>query len=44
MGGGLVSTVSDYLTFIRMIVASGEWAGVRCLQPATLQLMRTNVR
>ncbi len=41
-GGGLVSTVSDYLTFIRMIVAGGEWAGVRCLQPATLQLMRTN--
>jgi len=41
-GGGLVSTMADYMTFIRMIVAGGEWQGVRILQPETLQLMRTN--
>ncbi|MDA1073877.1 MAG: serine hydrolase [Proteobacteria bacterium] len=41
-GGGLVSTVSDYLTFIRMIVNQGEWRGVRLLKPETLKLMRTN--
>lgn len=41
-GGGLVSTVADYLTFLRMIVNGGEWNGARLLQPATIQLMRTN--
>ena len=41
-GGGLVSTVADYLTFIRMVVSGGEWAGVRCLQPETLRRMRCN--
>lgn len=42
-GGGLVSTVSDFLNFLRMIVAGGEWQGARILQPETLTLMRTNV-
>lgn len=41
-GGGLVSTVADYLSFIRMIVAGGAWNGARILKPETLQLMRTN--
>jgi CubicO group peptidase (beta-lactamase class C family) len=41
-GGGLVSTMSDYLAFIRMIVAGGSWNGVRILKPETLALMRTN--
>ena len=41
-GGGLVSTISDYMTFIRMIVNGGEIDGVRILQPSTLALMRTN--
>ncbi|HCG70303.1 MAG TPA: penicillin-binding protein [Gammaproteobacteria bacterium] len=41
-GGGLVSTVADYSSFLRMIVNGGEWAGVRILQPETLQLMRSN--
>ncbi len=41
-GGGLVSTVSDYLNFIRMIVAGGSWNNVRLLQPQTLRLMREN--
>ncbi len=41
-GGGLVSTVADYVTFLRAIVNGGEWGGVRLLKPATLSLMRTN--
>ena len=41
-GGGLVSTMGDYSTFIRMIVAGGSWAGHTFLQPETLDLMRTN--
>ena len=41
-GGGLVSTVSDYLSFIRMIVSGGSWNGSRILKPETLKLMREN--
>jgi len=41
-GGGLVSTVQDYLAFIRMIVSGGTWQGARILAPETLTLMRTN--
>lgn len=41
-GGGLVSTVSDYLSFIRMLVAGGSWNGATIVKPETLQLMRTN--
>ena len=41
-GGGLVSTVADYLRFLQMIVNGGEWQGQRLLQPQTLALMRTN--
>jgi len=41
-GGGLLSSVADYVTFLRMILSDGEWDGVRLLQPDTLQLMRTN--
>jgi len=41
-GGGLVSTMADYMTFIRMIVNGGEWQGVRILKPETLLAMRTN--
>lgn len=41
-GGGLVSTVSDYLAFLRAIINGGEWNGARLLKPETLALMRTN--
>ena len=41
-GHGLVSTTSDYLSFVRMLVNQGEWNGVRLLQPETLALMRIN--
>ena len=41
-GGGLVSTVSDYTTFIQMIIADGTWNGHQYIKPETLALMRTN--
>ncbi len=41
-GGGLMSTLTDYLTFARMITAGGEWNGHRVIQAETLELMRTN--
>jgi CubicO group peptidase (beta-lactamase class C family) len=41
-GGGLVSTVYDYVTFLRAIINGGEWQGERLLKTATLNLMRTN--
>ena len=41
-GGGLVSTVADTLSFIRLLANDGEWNGVRLASPATLARMRTN--
>ena len=41
-GAGLVSTASDYLSFLRMLVNAGEWNGVRILEPQTVELMRSN--
>ena len=41
-GGGLVSTIGDYTTFIRMIVNGGEWSGRRILSPSAVELMHTN--
>ena len=41
-GGGLVSTVDDYLKFARMLLNEGEVDGVRLLKPESVQLMRTN--
>jgi CubicO group peptidase (beta-lactamase class C family) len=41
-GGGLVSTLDDYLTFARMLLGGGEVGGVRLLKPETVELMRGN--
>jgi CubicO group peptidase (beta-lactamase class C family) len=41
-GGGLLSTIVDYTTFIQMIIAGGSWNGERILRTDTLELMRTN--
>ena len=41
-GGGLVSTVDDYLKFARMLLNKGELDGVRLLKPETVDLMVTN--
>jgi CubicO group peptidase (beta-lactamase class C family) len=41
-GGGLCSTVADYLTFCRALLGGGELGGVRLLGPKTLKLMASN--
>lgn len=41
-GGGLVSTVADYLRFGQMLLNGGELDGVRILSSATVQRMTTN--
>jgi CubicO group peptidase (beta-lactamase class C family) len=41
-GGGLCSTVADYLSFCRALLNGGELGGVRLLGPKTLALMTSN--
>ncbi len=41
-GGGLLSTASDYLRLVQLLVNGGELDGVRLLSPATVRLMMTN--
>ena len=41
-GGGLISTVSDYVTFGLMLDAGGTWNGKRILKAETIKLMTTN--
>ncbi|MFN0027571.1 MAG: serine hydrolase domain-containing protein [Acidimicrobiales bacterium] len=41
-GGGLLSTVGDYLRFLRMILGNGTLDGVKVLEPATVALMGQN--
>jgi CubicO group peptidase (beta-lactamase class C family) len=41
-GGGLVSTLHDYINFIQMLINGGEWRGRRIISEDTLRLMRTN--
>jgi len=41
-GGGLVSTVDDYLKFCLMLLNGGEWNGVRIIQESTAKLIMTN--
>jgi CubicO group peptidase (beta-lactamase class C family) len=41
-GGGLVSTITDYLRFCQMLVAGGELDGVRILGRKTVELMAAN--
>ncbi|HEX5944090.1 MAG TPA: serine hydrolase domain-containing protein [Anaerolineales bacterium] len=41
-GGGLWSTLDDYLAFARVFVGAGAVDGVRLLQPETLALMTSN--
>lgn len=38
-GGGLVSTMGDYLRFCRMLLNGGELDGARLLSPTTIALM-----
>ena len=41
-GGGLVSTIGDYLRFARMLLNEGVLDGNRLLGPKTVRLMRAN--
>jgi len=41
-GGGLVSTARDYMRFLLMIQADGEYLGKRYLKPETVALMKNN--
>ena len=41
-GGGLTSTLDDYITFCQMLLSGGALDGVRLLSPKTVQYMRTN--
>jgi CubicO group peptidase (beta-lactamase class C family) len=41
-GGGMLSTVPDYVRFTRMLAGGGELDGVRVLAPRTLRLMTAN--
>jgi CubicO group peptidase (beta-lactamase class C family) len=41
-GGGLFSSLADYLRFTRMIINEGSLDGTRILKPETLEMMRTN--
>jgi len=41
-GGGLMSTLIDYLALVQMLVYGGSWNGSRLLKNETLELMRTN--
>ncbi len=41
-GSGLVSTITDYARFLRMIENGGEFQGKRYLKKETVDLMRTN--
>jgi CubicO group peptidase (beta-lactamase class C family) len=41
-GGGLVSTMHDYLRFTRMLVGGGQLDGTGLLSPRTVRLMASN--
>lgn len=38
-GGGLVSTLEDYLVFLQMLLEGGEWRGERYLRERTVRFM-----
>jgi putative heme-binding domain-containing protein len=41
-GGGLVSSATDYLRFLQMLLSGGQLDGRRVLEPETVALMTTN--
>ena len=41
-GGGLLSTIADYLRFCQMLLNGGELNDVRLLSPKTVELMTSN--
>jgi CubicO group peptidase (beta-lactamase class C family) len=41
-GGGLASTIGDYMKFTQMLANGGEFNGVRILSPQSVDIMRSN--
>jgi CubicO group peptidase (beta-lactamase class C family) len=41
-GGGLVSTLADYMRFLRMLLGEGELGGVRVLSPRAVRYLMTD--
>ncbi len=41
-GGGLISTVSDYMRFCQMLLNGGSYNGTRLISPKTVQWMTSN--
>jgi len=41
-GGGLVSTMDDYLTFCRMLLQGGTYKGTRILEESTVKMIMSN--
>jgi CubicO group peptidase (beta-lactamase class C family) len=41
-GGGLASTIGDYMKFTQMLANGGELNGVRILSPESVDIMRSN--
>jgi CubicO group peptidase (beta-lactamase class C family) len=41
-GGGLTSTMDDYIRFAQMLANGGELSGVRILKPETVKVMSSN--
>lgn len=41
-GGGLASTINDYMKFTQMLANGGELNGVRILSPESVEIMRSN--
>ncbi|PCI32500.1 MAG: penicillin-binding protein [Alphaproteobacteria bacterium] len=41
-GGGLYSTVADYVNFMRLFINNGTWNNAKILRPGTVDLMRRN--
>lgn len=41
-GGGLASTIHDYMKFTQMLANGGELNGVRILSPESVEIMRSN--
>jgi CubicO group peptidase (beta-lactamase class C family) len=40
--GGLLSTASDYATFLQLLLQEGSWHGTRLLKAETIRLMTSN--
>jgi CubicO group peptidase (beta-lactamase class C family) len=42
-GGGILSTMDDYMSFLRMLNKGGRWKNEQILSASMVEVMRTNV-